>query len=247
MKKSPLLFVAFALGLVALAGCSVIQRKFLFYPTHHHRDNGLTPWLRDGKLIGYSRPATRPKNIWLMLHGNGGQAADRAYALPCFSTQDSIFILEYPGYGSRAGVPSKAAFDAAAAEAYDVLRKTFPTRPVCVVGESIGTGPASTLAGQTQPPDKIVLVVPFDNLKSVAADHFPFLPVGLILGDSWDNVRALSHYQGPIEIFGAAADTIIPIKHAEQLGRRLPAAKFHRIPGGHNEWWTDDRVTIRNQ
>ncbi len=246
IKKIPVLLLGFALGLIALAGCSAIQRKFLFYPTHHHRDNGLTPWLHDGKLIGYSQPVASPKNVWLMLHGNGGQAADRAYALPCFSVQDSVFIMEYPGYGARDGVPSQATFDAAAAEAYGVLKKTYPTLPVCVVGESIGTGPASTLAGQAQPPDKIVLVVPFDNLKSVAADHFPFLPVGLILGESWDNVQSLSAYKGPIDIFGAVEDTIIPIKHAEQLSRSLPTAKFHRIPGGHNEWWTDERVEIRN-
>ena len=43
MKKSLLLFFAFALGLIGLTGCPAIQRKFLFYPTHHHRDNGLTP------------------------------------------------------------------------------------------------------------------------------------------------------------------------------------------------------------
>ncbi len=244
MRKSSLLFLG--LALLSLAGCSAIQRKFLFYPTHHHRDNGLTPWLHDGNLIGYSRPVTAPKNVWLMLHGNGGQAADRAYALPCFSAQDSVFIMEYPGYGARDGEPSKASFDAAAAEAYGLLRNTFPATPICVMGESIGTGPASTLADQAQPPDKILLVVPFDNLKSVAADHFPFLPVGLILGDSWDNVQALSRYKGPMEIFGAEEDTIIPIKHAEHLSRSLPLAKFHRIPGGHNEWWTDERVEIRN-
>jgi pimeloyl-ACP methyl ester carboxylesterase len=245
MKKI-LLPLGFILVLLALTGCSAVQRKFLFHPTHHHRDNGLTPWLHNGKIIGYSRSATTPKNVWLMLHGNGGQAADRAYAIPAFSAEDSVYIMEYPGYGVRDGVPSTAAFDAAAAEAYGVLRNTFPTTPVCVVGESIGTGPASTLAGQAHPPDKIVLVVPFDNLKSVAADHFPFLPVGLILGESWDNVQALSHYKGPIEIFGAKEDTIIPIKHAEQLSRGLPSAKFHRIPGGHNEWWTGERVEIAN-
>ncbi|HEY4246780.1 MAG TPA: hypothetical protein VGM64_07985 [Lacunisphaera sp.] len=246
MRKKPLLLLGFALALIGLTGCSAIQRKFLFYPTHHHRDNGLTPWLHDGKLIGYSRLVAAPKNVWLMLHGNGGQAADRAYALPSFSAQDSIFIMEYPGYGARDGEPSQAAFNGAATEAYNLLRKKFPTTPVCVVGESIGTGPASTLAAQAQPPDKIVLVVPFDTLKSVAADHFPFLPVGLILGDSCDNVQALSSYKGPVEIFGAEEDTIIPIKHAEQLSRSLPSAKFHRIPGGHNEWWTDERVEIRN-
>jgi hypothetical protein len=244
MRKPFLLFLS--LALVLLAGCSALQRKFLFYPTHHHRDNGLTRWTVNGEVIGYSRTVASPKNIWLMLHGNGGQAADRAYAIPAFSPDDSIYITEYPGYGARAGEPAMDAFDAAATQAYQSLRRTFPTTPVCVVGESIGTGPASALASQPQPPDKIVLIVPFDTLKSVASDHFPYLPVGLVLGHSWDNISALSGYKGPIEIFGAEEDNVIPIRHAEALSRGVPSAKFHRIPGGHNEWWTDDRVKIRN-
>lgn len=243
LKLPGLLLVA---SLALLVGCSAIQRKFLFYPSHHHRDNGLTPWIKDGQVIGYSRQVSGPKNVWLMLHGNGGQAADRVYALPSFSDEDSVFILEYPGYGVRAGEPSKEAFDAAAVEAYALLRKTFPSTPVCVAGESIGTGPASMLANQPHPPEKIVLVVPFDNLKSVASDHLPWAPVGLILGKSWDNVLSLSSYKGPVEIFGAEEDTVIPIAHAENLSRSLPSAKFHRVPGGHNEWSQGNRVQFRN-
>jgi hypothetical protein len=244
MKKYPVIFLT--LGFALLAGCSAIQRKLLFYPTHHHRDNGLTPWTVNGEIIGYSRTVTSPKNIWLMLHGNGGQAADRAYAIPAFSPEDSIYIMEYPGYGARSGEPSKDAFDTAATQAYLSLRSTFPTTPVCVVGESIGSGPASLLAGQPQPPDKIALIVPFDTLQSVASDHFPYLPVGLVLGHSWNNISALAGYKGDIVIFGAEEDNVIPIRHAEALSRGVPSAKFHRIPGGHNEWWTDDRVKLRN-
>jgi hypothetical protein len=175
-----------------------------------------------------------------------GQAADRAYAVGSFSDQDSVFIMEYPGYGARSGEPSKSTFDAAAIEAYLALRKTFPSTPTCVAGESIGSGPASVLASQPQPPDKIVLIVPFDTLKSVASERFPLLPVGAILGESWDNVLSLSRYRGPIEIFGAEQDTIIPIKHAEQLGKESPSAKFHRVSSGHNDWWRGHGVEIRN-
>ena len=64
-----------------------------------------------------------------------------------------------------------AAIDAAALEAYKLLRARFPGKPVCVAAESIGSGPASTLARAKIPPDKLVFIVPFDNLKSVARDH----------------------------------------------------------------------------
>ena len=114
------------------------------------------------------------------------------------------------------------------------------------MAESIGSGPACELATQPQPPDKMVLVVPFDTLKSVAADHVPYLPVGLILGDSWDNIRSLSAYKGPVEIFGALQDTVIPVKHARKLADSIPGAKFHGIPGGHNDWSGEGLVVVRN-
>ena len=235
-----------AASVLLLTGCTGLQRKYLFYPTHKEGDNGLSAWAGDGKVIGFSRAVANPENIWLMLHGNGGQASNRKYAIHCFSERDSVYIMEYPGYGSREGKPSRATIDAAAAEAYSLLRKSFPSIPICVVGESLGSGPACTLAGQLPPPDKIVLVVPFDKLTSVASEHAPWLPVGLILEAKWDNVRALSAYKGPVEIFGARDDSVIELKHAEKLAHSLPSAKFHIIDGGHNEWAQGGRVAIRN-
>ncbi|HUR46813.1 MAG TPA: hypothetical protein VMZ27_13125 [Candidatus Saccharimonadales bacterium] len=240
-----LLWVAAVLFLLQI-GCSAVQRKLLFYPTHHENRTALIPWEVEGQVIGYARPAQAPENVWLMLHGNGGQASDRAYALPCFSSKDAVFIMEYPGYGARRGKPSRDSFDAAALVAYRTLREKFPATPVCVVGESIGTGPASMLSGATPPPSKIVLIVPYDNLKSVACDHFPYALVSLILRTSWDNVAALRNYKGPIELFGAVDDDIIPVSHAKRLADSLPSAVFHQIDGGHNEWSTPGRVQIKN-
>ncbi|HYG36232.1 MAG TPA: alpha/beta hydrolase, partial [Clostridia bacterium] len=146
-----LLAVLLSSSLMLLLGCGAIQRSTLFYPTHHRQDNGLKTWKSEGKVIGYAREVPNPENVWLMLHGNGGQAADRVYAIPCFSDRDSVFILEYPGYGTRKGKPSRVSINAAAEEAYLLLRKAYPKTPVCVLGESIGSGPASWLATQPQP------------------------------------------------------------------------------------------------
>ena len=243
--RTALLLLA-ALAIVAIPACQAIQRKALFYPTHHDQENGLERWSRGAALTGYSRQVANPANVWLLLHGNGGQAADRAYALGAFSPRDSVFIMEYPGYGARPGKPSKRAFDAAALEAYNLLRATFPGTPVCVAAESIGSGPAASLARAPVPPDKLVFVVPFDNLKSVAKDHVRFVPVGLLLAGSWNNIAALSDYHGPIDVFGAEHDEVIPVNHARTLAASRPQARFHLIPGGHNDWSRQEQVQIRN-
>lgn len=233
------------LYVVMLAAVFGFQRRLLYFPTHDGWRRELQPWTENGKLIGFFRPGRSPRAAWLMIHGNGGQAEDRVYALPCFAAEDAVYILEYPGYGLRPGSPSKDAFNAAAADAYRLLRRSFPGVPVCVAGESIGTGPACSLASQRPAPDKLVLIVPFDRLASAAADHYPFLPVRWLLRDNWDNIASLAGYRGPVEIFGARDDRIIRIRHARALAAAVPDAKFHEISGGHNEWSTTGQVVIR--
>jgi pimeloyl-ACP methyl ester carboxylesterase len=250
MRMSPGTLVAAvassALLLLMTAGCTLIERSLLFFPSHDTGSNGLTPWTHDGTLIGFCRPVGSPRNVWLMLHGNGGQASHRAYAIPSFSPEDSVYILEYPGYGSRRGVPSREAFDEAARDAYLFLRESYPGTPVCVFGESIGSGPASTLVSLARPPDKIVLVVPFDQLSLVAKDHFPALLVSMILRDDWDNIEALLRYKGPVDIFGAVDDAVIPVKHAKALAAAIPQSRFTLIGGGHNDWSLPGKVRVRN-
>ncbi|MES2694135.1 MAG: alpha/beta hydrolase [Verrucomicrobiota bacterium] len=235
-------------GLVLLAvGCSSLERTLLFHPTHLPETNGLAPWKDEsGTSIGFSRAVAAPKTVWLLLHGNGGQAAGRGYALSRFSPGDAVYIMEYPGFGLRAGSPSRTSFNHAAEEAYRLLRRAYPNTPVCVAGESLGSGPASFLATLDRPPEKVVLVVPFARLSSVARDHYPALLVTALLRSDWDNIAALSRYKGPVDIFAARGDAIIPVAHAITLAGAVPQAKLTILDGGHNEWSNNERVRIVN-
>ncbi len=227
------------LSLASFFGCQAIARKVLFFPSHHSDSNGFTRWAMGDEAIGVAREVADPAHVWLLLHGNGGQAADRQYAMFAFEERDSVYILEYPGYGERMGSPSRGAFDDAVREGYAELRRRFPGKPVCVVGESLGSGPASMLSRENPPPDKIVLVVPFDRITDVARDHTRWLPVKLLLAGSWDNIDALRDYRGPLEVFGAEMDEVIAVEHARRLAESVPQARFHLIPGGHG--WANGR------
>lgn len=243
MLRIILLIALCYLGL--LVGCALLQRKLIYLPSHHSQSSGLTEWRHEKQIIGYARKAATPGTLWLFLHGNAGQAADRTYILPSFPIHDSVYILEYPGYGIRQGSPSLTAFNTAAKDAFELLRAQFPGTPVCIAAESIGSGPASFLATLPYPPEKIVLILPFDTLANVAAHHYPFLPVKLLLRDKWDNIEALKNYRGQLEIFAARGDSIIPIAHAKVVADSKPTAKFHIIEGDHNDWSDSGKVGIR--
>lgn len=246
-KRNPLLRMLTFLLVLYLAVVALVyfsQRRLIYFPSQGTTRTQLQPWSAQGQVIGYCFETPHPQMIWLMLHGNAGQAAGRDYVLPHLSSQDSLYVLEYPGYGLRAGSPSRASIDQAAREAYQVLRTKHPGIPVGVLGESIGSGPASALAQETPSPDKIVLVVPYDSLANVAARRFFFLPVRLMLHDNWDNVSSLRHYAGPVEIYAARGDTIIPPSHAKTLADQVPSARFTFVEGDHNDWSVSDAVKI---
>lgn len=244
-KPLVIVLVLLACAYLAVGGLvAVNQRSLIYFPTHDGAVTALSPWVAEGRVVGYCREVPRPGTVWLMTHGNAGQASRRGYVLAHISDTDSLYVLEYPGYGLREGRPSKDSMDGAASEGYRILRARFPQTPVGVIGESIGSGPASSLASARQPPDKIVLVVPFDTLASVAVEHMPLLPVRAMLKDDWDNVRALRGYGGPVDIYGAADDRVVPCAHARRLAAALPNARFTLIPGGHNDWADSDVVRI---
>jgi hypothetical protein len=70
-----------------LFGRASVERRLLSYPTHRSHDDGPTPWTLHGRVIGFAREVESPANVWLMLHGNAGQASDRGYALSSFAPE----------------------------------------------------------------------------------------------------------------------------------------------------------------
>jgi len=219
------------LGLLAFLALS--QRSMIYFPSKNNPTSlerealtrGFEPWKNpQGEVIGYrSLPSpTDPRApvALLIFHGNAGYAMHRAdYAsLLRAAAPDhaiSVYLLEYPGYGARAGSPSQDSFLAAANEAVANIPRSLP---VIVLGESIGTGVAAATAAAN--PDRIqglLLLTPFDRLANVAQHHYPILPIRWIMRDQYPAEEWLKKYQGPIVIILAANDTIVPAKFGQKL------------------------------
>jgi len=236
------------LYLLVLAAVFMKQRSLLFFPTHDVSHilgarAGLVSWMVDGSYVGMKREPAEGGRVWLFTHGNGGQAAGRAYVMRYFKPSDGVFVVEYPGYGDKPGEPSEEAINASVITAYEHLRAKYGARRICVLGESMGTGPASILGTLADPPRRIVLLVPFDRIVDVAAERFSSIPVRLLMRDRWDNIESLSHYSGRIDIWAAAYDEVIPVSHARNLAKRLTHATYHEINSGHG-WAEANAVNL---
>jgi alpha-beta hydrolase superfamily lysophospholipase len=248
-----LLVIAYVLIVLAVL---IFQRHLIYFPTKIPADivvqaaaeHGFVPWKNPaGRIIGWKIPTTgTATGSVLIVHGNAGCALDRGYLagpIHAAATVD-VFVLEYPGYGARAGAPGKPALLAAGEEALALMPAG---RPKYLVGESIGAGVACHLAG-AHPGEVagLLLFAPYHQLASVAQRRMPLLPAYWLLRDRFQPAADLQHYHGPVKMVVAGADEIIPARSGCRLfdaysGPKelqvIPGARHNDIAEQSPDWW----------
>ena len=239
---------------------AALQRQLIYFPSKGHADDlsglasriGLQAWQdENGMTIGWQASGKRQAgNRMIVFHGNAGYALDRQYFLTGLQAVDDnwdVFLFEYPGYGARAGTTSESNFQTAATEALETLLAADP-RPIFILGESLGSGIASYLAASfPQQVAGLLLVTPFSSLADVAAHHYPFLPVRILLQERYNSMEALSHYRGPVAFLLAGRDEVVTTELGQQLYNSYHGPKWLHVEeqAGHNtlpynpgeNWW----------
>ena len=237
---------------------AIFQRRLIYVPTRLDAQtaltaatqNGFVPWQSaSGEAIGWRMSGSGVSTASvLVVHGNAGSAGDRDYlARPiCQAADVDVFVLEYPGYGARAGAPSRKSFNAAAEAAFALLPSDKPRYVVC---ESIGAGVGTHLA-KAHPTEVagLALFVPYHRLAWVAQRQMPLLPAGWLLRDRFAPSEDLQSYRGPVKIVVAERDEIIPAESGRRLFESYAGPKDLLIVSGarHNEvteqtpeWWRE--------
>lgn len=191
-------------------------------------------------LHGWYVPHAKPRGVVLFCHGNAGNITHREEILRRLHRVAgvSVFIFDYRGYGRSQGKPTEAGVlaDARAAREWLARRANLPAKRLILMGESLGGAVAVHLAAEGGARG-LILESTFTSLPDVAAYHFPWVPVRLLMRTRLDALAKIREYRGPLLQSHGDQDTIVPY----DLGRRLFEAahepkQFITFPGGdHND------------
>jgi uncharacterized protein len=188
------------------------------------------------RLVMWHAPAGHQAVTVLYFHGNGAGLSDRTIRIRLLQAAGyGVLIMAYRGYAGSTGNPSETANIADAKAAYAWLRATGVTSEAIVLfGESLGTGVAVQVAA-CEPVAAVILDSPFTSLVDVAAIHFPYLPIRLLMRDRYLSIDHIADIHVPLLIVHGEQDRVVPFV----LGQRLFAAakepkRFVGFPGvGH--------------
>jgi fermentation-respiration switch protein FrsA (DUF1100 family) len=173
--------------------------------------------------------------VVLHFHGNGGDRRLRVDDAVIFGEQGAhTFLIDYRGYGENPGAPSETGLAADARAAWKYVTEDRGVDPARIVlyGESLGGAVAVKLAAELceagTPPAGLMTLSTFSAMSDVAAHHYPWLPVRLLLLDRYPSADRIGQVTCPLLLLHAGEDRIVPI----QFGRRLFAAAPERSVGG---------------
>jgi pimeloyl-ACP methyl ester carboxylesterase len=225
----------------------------LIYPAPHYVPEelavmppGLTA-LRDPanaeSVVGFYRaPAdgSALSKLWLTFGGNGDVALRWDPLLAESATAGTgILMVEYPGYGARAGAPSPESLRAGAELSLRALSKLLGVSVAeleeqsSLLGYSLGSAAALDYAVR-HPPQRIVLVAPFTSMLDMARLSVGN-PLCYLLRHRYDNVASLRALQArtppSLTILHGANDSLIPHRMGSELAALAPGSHFELVPG----------------
>ena len=169
----------------------------------------------------------------------GGNAEDVLYTASEASNINAraVVVANYPGYGGSSGKPGQHALYEGGLALYDyAIEHGVPAEHIVVMGRSLGSGVASMLAG-ARPVGAAILITPYDSLAAVAAGHYPFLPVRLLLRHPFPSTDWAQRTHAPALFLAAEHDDVVPARHAQKLFEAWAGPKQIHVLArtGHND------------
>ncbi|MDX2218917.1 MAG: dienelactone hydrolase family protein [Burkholderiales bacterium] len=204
-----------------------------------HDQLALTAWL--------VRPSTGMAPLLIYFGGNAEEVswtalnADRAGA-------HALLLVNYRGYGGHPGDVSEAGLVADALSVFDQAKALTNIRNdrISIHGRSLGSAVAVAVAA-ARPVDKVILTTPFDSLRAIAGNAYPYLPTSWLLQHPFDSVMRAPQVKAPVLVLVADRDQIMRPNQHEALAKawggpvqikRFATADHNDIPETAGYWDT---------
>jgi fermentation-respiration switch protein FrsA (DUF1100 family) len=172
------------------------------------------------RVVAWYGKAKPGEPTLLYFHGNGGSLVDRAERIRRFMAEGwGVYMMSYRGYGGSSGTPTEAANVADARLAYGalVLEGVKPEQ-IILYGESLGSGVAARIAAE-RPVAGLILEAPYTSIVAIAANTYPFLPVGFLLADRYETDKVIKQVKAPVLVLHGERDDVIPVAMGRELAR----------------------------
>ena len=164
------------------------------------------------ELLGwYHEKDIKKYKTILFFHGNAGSLENRIHKLNHFRDMNINFlIIAWRGFSGNKGKPTEEGLYEDGKSAFDwLMSKGVKEENIVIYGESLGTGVATHLS-QNKNFAGVILETPFTSMIDAAKNFYPYIPVGLLLKDKFDNTNKIKNINSPILIMHGEVDQIVP-------------------------------------
>ena len=126
-------------------------------------------------------------------------------------------IIAWRGFDGNKGKPSENGLYEDGKSALNWLfKKGVKEENIVIYGESLGTGVATHLS-QKKNFAGIILETPFTSMTNAAKAFYPYIPVGLLLKDKFNNEEKIRNINAPVLIMHGEADQIVPFNMGKKM------------------------------
>ncbi len=222
MRVTLIILTLIGLGFLLMVGYLYLnQRNLLYYPQpldrawEHIQENAAFEYTveRDGFVLkGW---LINPDQDRLFVY-YGGNAEEASLSIESYARSSGVAVLlmNYRGYGESEGKSTERDLVKDAIVILNGLKDRYTD--ITLIGRSLGSGVAVQVACEVSV-TRLVLVTPYDSIRAVAQDLYPFAPVSWLLKDPFDSLSASERVDVPALFLVAEEDRVIPMKHSKRL------------------------------
>jgi len=151
-------------------------------------------------------------------HGNAGRLENRIHKLNHFKDMNINFlIISWRGFSGNSGNPSEQGLYKDGKSAIDWLKNMgLEDKDIILYGESLGTGIATEIA-QNKKFAGLILETPFTSMIDAAKNFYPYIPIGFLLKDRYENDKKIKNINIPLLVMHGEKDQIIPFKMGKKI------------------------------